>query len=145
MSLDYFSLIFLRYEKEILSVVNVVDELKLLKNLLSNSDIPLVYCHNDLLVKNIIYNKKEGKYIVSKLSLIPQSVHAVILDYYRQSGKSVNEEDCISPFPFPLWGTRKSSILQGIFRLGCGLILFCFYCFCCFVFIACTNLLSSVL
>ena len=74
MSLDDFPLIFLRYEKEILSVVNVVDELKLLKNLLSNCDIPLVYCHNDLLVKNIIYNKEEGKYIVSKLSLILQFV-----------------------------------------------------------------------
>lgn len=53
-------MIFLRYEKEILSKVNVVDELKFFKNLLGDSDIPLAYCHNDLLVKNIIYNKEEG-------------------------------------------------------------------------------------
>lgn len=113
-------MIFFRYEKEILSVVNVVDEVKLLKNLLSNSDIPLVYCHNDLLVKNIIYNKEEGKYIVSKLGLILQSVYPVILDYYRRSGKSVNEKDCISPFPFPLWGTmqKKTLFFRAFFGLG---------------------------
>ncbi|CAB4001462.1 ethanolamine kinase 1 [Paramuricea clavata] len=48
-----------RYEKEILSKVNVVDELKLLKDKLGNCNVPLVYCHNDLLVKNIIRNKED--------------------------------------------------------------------------------------
>ena len=41
--------------------MNVVDELKLLKERLGNCDAPLVYCHNDLLVKNIIYTKEEGE------------------------------------------------------------------------------------
>ncbi|XP_028417083.1 uncharacterized protein LOC114541344 isoform X2 [Dendronephthya gigantea] len=49
-----------RYEKEILNKINVVDELKLLKDLLSEADVPLSYSHNDLLVKNIVYNKDEG-------------------------------------------------------------------------------------
>ncbi|XP_028417088.1 probable ethanolamine kinase [Dendronephthya gigantea] len=50
-----------RYKKELLSKINVVDELKLLKDLLSEADVPLTYSHNDLLVKNIIYNKDEDK------------------------------------------------------------------------------------
>ncbi|XP_028417084.1 probable ethanolamine kinase isoform X3 [Dendronephthya gigantea] len=49
------------YEKEILNKINVVDELKLLKDLLSEADVPLSYSHNDLLVKNIVYNKDEDK------------------------------------------------------------------------------------
>ena len=49
-----------RYESEILSRINVVDEVNLLKSVVLKEDVPLAYCHNDLLVKNIIYNKESG-------------------------------------------------------------------------------------
>lgn len=39
--------------------VSLGDELQLLKNLLSEEKSPIVFCHNDLLLPNIIY--KSGK------------------------------------------------------------------------------------
>ena len=53
-----------RYEKEILSKINIAEELKEVKDLLAEEDIPLVYCHNDLLCKNIIYNESEGTHSI---------------------------------------------------------------------------------
>ncbi|XP_046862582.1 probable ethanolamine kinase isoform X2 [Xenia sp. Carnegie-2017] len=48
-----------RYETEILSQLNVANELEFLKERLKDCDTPLGYCHNDLLENNIIYTKEK--------------------------------------------------------------------------------------
>jgi len=37
-------------------------ELELLRSQLESLNSPTVFCHNDLLLKNIIYNKEKGRY-----------------------------------------------------------------------------------
>jgi ethanolamine kinase len=40
----------------------LADELKILVEEIASLDSPLVFCHNDLLLKNIVYNKEKSKY-----------------------------------------------------------------------------------
>lgn len=50
-----------RFLRDIPSPQVLQEEMAWMKERLSNLGSPVVLCHNDLLCKNIIYNKKRGR------------------------------------------------------------------------------------
>lgn len=50
----------LRYETEFLPLPKLMKEYELLKNRIHQLQSPIVYCHNDLLLKNLIYDAEKG-------------------------------------------------------------------------------------
>ena len=51
-----------RYQKKVLNKSELKDEIDLLERELTDvMDSPVVFCHNDLLVDNIVYNKIKGE------------------------------------------------------------------------------------
>jgi ethanolamine kinase len=52
---------FFRFEKLIKPHSSLLYEYQTLKNSLSQLDSPVVFCHNDLLLTNILYNQNENK------------------------------------------------------------------------------------
>lgn len=58
--LDIF-IILRRYEKLIKPVSTFVQEYQFLKEILLRSDSPVVFCHNDLLLTNILHDQEKNK------------------------------------------------------------------------------------
>lgn len=56
-------ILFYRFEDHIKPKAELLEELNRLKQELESMECPIVLCHNDLLLKNIIYNKQKGKTI----------------------------------------------------------------------------------
>lgn len=49
-----------RFKTQIPSKDALTAEVKMLRDILLNHGAPVVYCHNDLLCQNIIYNQQNG-------------------------------------------------------------------------------------
>jgi ethanolamine kinase len=49
-----------RFKKESLSKAKLLEEAAKLKEVLEKHDCPVVFCHNDMLCKNIVFNKETG-------------------------------------------------------------------------------------
>ena len=50
-----------RFEKQAPSKAKLREEIETLKSVLLNHNCPVVFCHNDLLCKNIVYDKNKGE------------------------------------------------------------------------------------
>lgn len=53
--------VFSRFEKVIKSHSSLLHEYQTLKDSLSKIDSPVVFCHNDLLLTNILYNQERNQ------------------------------------------------------------------------------------
>lgn len=51
---------------------DLVEQFEHLRQILSELNTPVVFCHNDLLVNNILYDKNNGKQLKSPFFLSPQ-------------------------------------------------------------------------
>lgn len=51
-----------RFEKHAPSKTKLREEIETLKSVLLNHNCPVVFCHNDLLCKNIVYDKDKGEW-----------------------------------------------------------------------------------
>ena len=49
-----------RFEKQAPSKAKLKEEIELLQSVLLKHDCPVVFCHNDLLCKNIVYDETKG-------------------------------------------------------------------------------------
>lgn len=65
---NFFFFFFFRYVN-VISQFNLRQEFADLYQHLKGCDLPIVFCHNDLLIKNIIYNDKTGKKLPSLINL----------------------------------------------------------------------------
>lgn len=74
----------LHQEVHIPSLEVLEEEIRWMKEHLSQLRSPIVFCHNDLLSKNIIYNKAEG--------LLPYSHKCIALCKMHRSGKKCLEK-----------------------------------------------------
>ena len=59
---DSFILLLLaRFEKQAPNKAKLKEEIDHLKRVLLKHNCPVVFCHNDMLCKNIVYNKSKGR------------------------------------------------------------------------------------
>ena len=49
-----------RFEKQAPSKAKLKEEIELLQSVLLKHNCPVVFCHNDLLCKNIVYDETKG-------------------------------------------------------------------------------------
>lgn len=61
-----------RIKQEVPSKEVLEQEMVWMKEHLSNLGSPVVLCHNDLLCKNIIHNRKEGRHLLACYATVNQ-------------------------------------------------------------------------
>ncbi|XP_056088522.1 ethanolamine kinase 1 isoform X2 [Rhinichthys klamathensis goyatoka] len=71
----------------------IITEMEELKTLLNHTNSPVVLCHNDLLTKNVIYNKEEGIDNVDSSLYPSRELQFDWLSAYLESFKSCNAAD----------------------------------------------------
>lgn len=54
-------LLLARFEKQAPNKAKLKEEIDHLKRVLLKHNCPVVFCHNDMLCKNIVYNKSKGR------------------------------------------------------------------------------------
>jgi len=59
--LIYIPFIHTRFEKQAPSKAKLKEEIDQLKMVLLKHNCPVVFCHNDMLCKNIVYDKTKGR------------------------------------------------------------------------------------